>query len=65
MLSNVVAVRTRAVAGREADGAAGGGHWPEVTGKQRLAEAVGRMVGAEPEKAEEQAVLGAALLPPY
>ena len=51
------AVRGRARAGRAANG--GGGHWDEETGKQRLAEVVGRMGLEEDREALEQ-VLGAA-----
>ena len=63
LLSDVLAARARAVAGREAGGAgAAGGHWPEATGRQRLAEAVERMVGAGAAKAEERTALEEALL---
>ena len=66
LLSSVLTARARAVAGREARGAAGaaaGGHWSEAEGRQRLAEAVERMVGGGEGRAEERAMLGAALLP--
>ena len=64
LVSSVMSVRARAATGMEAGGAgAAAGHWSEATGKQRLAEAVGRMVGGGAERAEERAVLGAALLP--
>jgi hypothetical protein len=44
LLSEALAVRGRAAAGRA--GAGGGGlHWDEETGKQRLAEVMGRMQG--------------------
>ena len=65
LLSSVLTARARAVAGREvssAAGAAAGGHWSEAEGRQRLAEAVERMVGGGASKAEERAALGAALL---
>ena len=68
LVSAVMAVRARAVAGREAGGSgsaggpAAGGHWSEAAGKQRVAEAVGRMVGGGAERAEERESLGAALL---
>ncbi len=66
LLSSVLTARARAVAGREvsggAAGAAAGGHWSEAEGRQRLAEAVERMVGGGGEKAEGRAVLEAVLL---
>ena len=67
LVSGVLAARARAVAGREAGGdtgagAAGGGQWSEAVGRQRVAEAVERMVGGGASKAEERAALGAALL---
>ena len=67
LVSSVLAARARAVAGREAGGdtgagAAGGGQWSEAVGRQRLAEAVERMVGGGASKAEERAALGAVLL---
>ena len=65
LLSSVLTARARAVAGREVSGAAGaaaGGHWSEAEGRQRLAEAVERMVGVGAEKAEDRAALEAALL---
>ena len=66
LVSAVMAVRARAVAGREAgSSAAAGGHWSEASGKQQLDDAVERMVGPGPKKAEERAALGAALLPPW
>jgi hypothetical protein len=44
LLSEALSVRGRAVAGR--NGAGGSGlHWDEETGKQRLAEVMGRMQG--------------------
>ena len=44
LLSEALAVRGRAAAGR--NGAGGSGlHWDEETGKQRLAEVMGRMQG--------------------
>jgi hypothetical protein len=46
LLSEALSVRGRAVAGR--NGAGGGGlHWDEETGKQRLAEVMGRMQGPQ------------------
>ena len=68
LLSSVLTARARAVAGRKVSGAAGaagaaaGGHWSEAEGRQRLAEAVERMVGGGGEKAEGRAVLEAVLL---
>ena len=56
LMQECLAVRGRALAGRAVNGA--GGHWDEETGKQRLAEVVGRM-GLEDREALEQA-LGAA-----
>jgi hypothetical protein len=54
LLSEALAVRGRAVAGR--NGAGGSGlHWDEDTGKQRLAEVMGRMQG--PKEALETALL--------
>jgi hypothetical protein len=54
LLSEALAVRERAAAGR--DGAGGGGlHWDEGTGKQRLAEVMGRMQG--PKEALERALV--------
>jgi hypothetical protein len=54
LLSEALSVRGRAVAGR--NGAGGGGlHWDEETGKQRLAEVMGRMQGAR--EALERALL--------
>ena len=56
-------VRGRALAGQEAGGVAGG-HWDEATGKQRLAEVLGRVVAGRPEGPErgaERAALEAAL----
>jgi hypothetical protein len=53
LLSEALSVRGRAVAGR--NGAEGKGlHWDEETGKQRLAEAMGRMQG--PREAQERAL---------
>jgi hypothetical protein len=54
LLSEALAVRGRAAAGRNEDGG-GGLHWDEVTGKQRLAEVMGRMQG--PREALERALL--------
>ncbi len=56
----VLTVRARAVAGRAAGGI--NGHWSELTGRQRLTEAVGEM--QLPGGGEERAALVAALLPP-
>jgi tetratricopeptide (TPR) repeat protein len=54
LLSEALSVRGRAAEGR--NGAGGGGlHWDEVTGKQRLAEVIGRMQG--PREALERALL--------
>jgi hypothetical protein len=54
LLSEAVTVRGRAAAGRNS---AGGSalHWDEITGKQRLAEVIGRMQG--PREALERALL--------
>lgn len=53
LLSEALAVRGRAAAGR--NGAGGSGlHWDEETGKQRLAEVMGRMQG--PRKVLERAL---------
>ena len=65
LLSSVMSVRARAATGIEAGSAGAGaaaGHWSEATGKQRLADAVERMVGTGPGKAQERVALGAALL---
>jgi hypothetical protein len=54
LLSEALAVRGRAAAGR--DGTGGGGlHWDEETGKQRLAEVIGRMQG--PKEALERVMV--------
>jgi hypothetical protein len=54
LLSEALSVRGRAVEGR--NGAGGGGlHWDEETGKQRLAEVMGRMQG--PREALQRALL--------
>jgi hypothetical protein len=54
LLSEALAVRGRAAAGK--DGAGGGGlHWDEEAGNQRLAEVMGRMQG--PKEALERALL--------
>jgi hypothetical protein len=54
LLSEALAVRGRAAAGR--NGAGGGGlHWDKETGKQRLAEVMGRMQG--PRETLERALL--------
>ena len=57
LMQECLAVRGRALAGRAVNGA--GGQWDEKTGKQRLAEVVGRMGLEEARGALEQA-LGAA-----
>ena len=57
LMQECLAVRGRALAGRAVNGV--GGHWDEKTGKQRLAEVVGRMGLEEDREALEQA-LGAA-----
>ena len=57
LMQECLAVRGRALAGRAVNGA--GGHWDKKTGKQRLAEVVGRMGLEEDREALEQA-LGAA-----
>jgi hypothetical protein len=54
LLSEVLSVRGRAAAGRNG-GADGGLHWDEETGKQRLAEVMGRMQG--PREALQRALL--------
>jgi hypothetical protein len=54
LLSEALAVRGRAAAGR--NGAASDGlHWDEETGKQRLAEVMGRMQG--PKEALERVLV--------
>jgi hypothetical protein len=56
LLSEALAVRGRAVAGRnEAGGGGVGLHWNEETGKQRLAEVMGRMQG--PKEALERVLV--------
>ena len=62
LMQECLAVRGRALAGRALAGRAvsrARGHWDEKTGKQRLAEVVGRMGLEEDREALEQA-LGAA-----
>jgi hypothetical protein len=54
LLSEALSVRGRAAAGRNWAGG-GGLHWDEETGKQRLAEVMGRMQG--PQEALERALL--------
>jgi hypothetical protein len=54
LLSEALSVRGRAGAGRNGTGGSGL-HWDEVTGKQRLAEVMGRMQG--PKEALERALL--------
>jgi hypothetical protein len=43
LLSEAMAIRDRALAGQMTDG--GGLHWDQPTGKQKLAEVMGRMQG--------------------
>jgi hypothetical protein len=54
LLSEALAVRGRAAAGRNGGGG-GGLHWDDETGKQRLAEVMGRMQG--PKEAMERTLL--------
>ena len=72
LASQVLTVRARAVAGREAgeSATAGAGHWNEQAGRERLTEAVRQMVPTPPPTAtafarqtwaEERAALEAAL----
>jgi hypothetical protein len=53
LLSEALSVRGRAVAGR--NGAGGGLHWDEETGKQQLVEVMGRMQG--PQEVLQRALL--------
>ena len=58
LLSTLLAVRARAVAGRACEGEAG--QWTESEGRERVAAAVGQMAcGAEERKALEAALLRA------
>jgi hypothetical protein len=54
LLSEALSVRGRAAAGKNGAGSSGL-HWDEDTGKQRLAEVMGRMQG--PRKALERALV--------
>ena len=64
MCSGVLVARARAQAGMEAGGAGAGAHLSEAAGRQRLAEAVGRLVGPTGARAAADGeALAEALLP--
>ena len=60
LLSELMVVRGRALAGRRAAGGAGAGgaaQWSEYTGRQRLAEVLGRMRTGRSSEEMERALL--------